>query len=90
MSDTRFQRRVKVIVPVLSVAVMCAFALIAYTFYSSHQQACQSRTTTLNVLRDVIVTATTPAPGDDLTVGQRARMVSFRTAVLARIDKARC
>lgn len=90
MSDSQFTRRVKIIVPALSVAVVAAFALAGWSFYSSHQQACQSRTTTLNVLRDVIVIATTPPPNDQLTAAENRRLEQFRATVFARIDRARC
>lgn len=90
MPDTKFRRRVKIIVPVLSMAVVASFCLAAWSFYSSVEQACSSRNQTLNVLSDVVDIAIAPQPGTHLTKERARRVEAFRTAVQARIDKARC
>jgi hypothetical protein len=84
------KRHTQVFVAALSVAVVAAFALAAWSFASSHSQSCHSRNTTLNVLRDVIVIATTPPPNDQLTPDQRRRLDRFKSTVFARINNARC
>lgn len=90
MPDTKFRTRVKVIVPVLSVAVALSFALASWSFYSSFSQACLSRNQTLTVLSDVVDLATTPPAGEKLPREQLMRMAAFRAAVQARIRRARC
>lgn len=90
MPDQQFRRRVKVIVPVLSLAVAASFALASWSFYSSFNQACSSRNQTLNVLSDVVDIATAPAPGERVTRRQALRVAAFRAAVQARIQQARC
>ena len=84
------KRHTQVFVAALSVAVVAAFALAAWSFGSSHSQSCSSRDTTLDVLRDVIVIASTPPPNDELTAKQRLRLEQFKSTVFARINNARC
>lgn len=74
----------------MSVALAASFALIGWAWWSSHQQACESRTTTLNVIRDVILIATTPTPGEHVSAEEIRRALAFRKTVLARVDSARC
>lgn len=90
MPERAFVRRVKVIVPVLSVAIMLAFALIAYTFISSHNQACQSRGKILDAVRDIVVLATMPDPGTPRSAAENRRVLAFRIAVITRLNSARC
>lgn len=90
MPDTKFRRRISIIVPILSLAIVCAFALSAWSFYASHQQACRSRNATLTVLRDTVLLATTDDPTRPADVETRRRALAFRAAVFARISKARC
>lgn len=90
MQGTKFSRQLTLVMPALSVAVIAAFALAAWSFSASHQQACKSRATTLNVIHDVLVIATTPRPGQTLTPERKRDLAEFRKAVFARIDNARC
>jgi hypothetical protein len=90
MPDNQFRRRVKVIVPILSLAVIAAFCLAGWSFYMTYQQACSSRNQTLNVLSDVVDIAVRPGPGERQTVAQERRAAAFRAAVRARIQQARC
>lgn len=89
-ADSTFVRHVKIVVPVLSVALLAAFLLASWSFYNSHRQVCQGRTVTLDVLRDVVVIATTPSAAQHLSQEQEQRRQAFRAAVFARIDQARC
>jgi hypothetical protein len=90
MQESKFSRRIGVIVPALSAAVVAAFALAAWSFYASHQQACQSRNATLTVIHDILVIATTPAASDRITPDQRDRLDAFRSSAFDRINDARC
>jgi hypothetical protein len=90
MPETLFRRRLKFILPALCIAVVGSFALAAWSLAASHQQACASRSTTLNVIRDVVVLATKPRTGQKLTAERRREVVQFRNSVFARIAKARC
>ena len=74
----------------LCFAAVAAFALSAWSLYSSHQQACASRNASLAVLHDVVVIATTPAPGHPPTSDQRQQIARFRAAVFSRIGSAHC
>jgi hypothetical protein len=74
----------------LSLAVVLAFGLSAWSLYSSHQQACNARNTSLNVLRDVVVIATTPPSGQKVTADEQAEISSLRHQVDVRINAARC
>ena len=90
MPEARFRRRLKIVVPVLSVAVFSAFVIATWAFYTSFQQACLSRNQTLNVLSDIVDIATAPAPGEQVTHQRAVRVAAFRAAVRARIQEARC
>jgi len=90
VTDSKETIRLKVIVPVLSLALAAAFGLIGWAWWSSHQQACRSRNQTLNVLRDVIVIATTPDRKQHPSAEQIREINAFRAAAIGRIDKARC
>lgn len=90
MPDSVFRRRVKVIVPLLSAAVVASFCLAAWSFYSSFEQACLSRNQTLRVLSDVVDLATAPSPGVKRTHAEALRVAAFRAAVQARLARARC
>jgi len=90
MPESRYARRIKVVVPLMSAAIVASFVLIGWSWYSSHQQACESRATTLNVMRDVILIATTPDSNHPLTPEQLRQVLVFRAAAFHRIDGARC
>jgi hypothetical protein len=73
-----------------SLVVILAFGLVFYSFYTAHQNGCDARNTSLNVLRDVIVIASTPDRHQKITSQQISRIAAFRAATFARIDQARC
>lgn len=76
---------------VLSLALVAAFSVAAWSFYSGHRDACQARNTTLNVLRDILVSArdqTDASP--NIPIEQKQRSDRFLNESLERIDKARC
>ncbi len=84
------RRRAKMLVPLLCVLLIGAFVLASWSFYNAHVQACDARNTSLDVLRDVVAIAATPAPGAPLTQEQEAHRLAFLAAVKTRIDQARC
>ena len=90
MPDARFRRRMGIAVPIMCAAIVASFALIGWSWYRSHEQACESRTTSLNVLRDVILIATTPDGRHPVSEEQMRQALAFRAAAFRRIDSARC
>lgn len=70
--------------------VIAAFLVISWSFYNGHQQSCEARGTTLNVLRNVIVTARQVNLNRHLTPEQKRVADRFYRTVFARIDNARC
>ncbi len=78
----------------LSVLMVCAFALAAWSFSTGHKNACSARDASLDVLRDILIKTEPsrlqlrPLP-TDLTTQERAA-VAFYAYSFGRINKARC
>lgn len=84
------RRRLVAFATVAAVLMVAAFALAGWSFWTGHQAGCQSRNSTLNVLRDVIASAQKQPSRRHLTKAERKRRHQFYVDVYARINKARC
>lgn len=69
----------------LSVLVICAFALSAWSFKNGHRNACKSRDVTLDVVAGILTTAREQGEQPE-----SARTKAFYDAAAVRISAARC
>lgn len=83
MAEQPFRRRMQALISLLSLLVVVAFTIAAWSFYSGHRDACQSRNATLNVLHDILADALASSPPN-------AAASRFYTTEFTRIAKARC
>lgn len=86
MTDKTFR------VAVLLMILLLCGALVVQALVGRSRRAdiCRGQNSTLAVLHDVILIATTPPKGKTLTADQVASITRFQTQVFARISAARC
>lgn len=71
--------------------VAFSFALTGYSFYANHRNSCDARDVTLNVLRDILVTAQTQTEASrTYTRAEKLRSDAFFSHTLSEIQKAEC
>jgi predicted negative regulator of RcsB-dependent stress response len=91
MPESKIARQLFFVMPVLSVLVIASFALAAWSFWSSHEQACEARDASLNVMHDVLRAAQVQTDANPLIAAASKRQSDeFVTRALARINQARC
>lgn len=75
----------------LSAVLLAAFTLASWSFSNARREACRSRASTLQVLRDIIVLARDQSVRNPrLTPEQRNDARAFYRSALQRIDQSRC
>jgi uncharacterized membrane protein HdeD (DUF308 family) len=83
-------RRLVIVAVILSLLLIASFVVSTWSFYSTHQQNCQARNTTLGVIASVVALATKPAAGEQLTVAQKQARHKFTVSVATLIKQSRC
>lgn len=75
----------------LSLLLVGSFGIAAWSFVNGHRSACRSRDTTLDVMRDILVSAEAQTDGNPkVTREQKRASDEFVNESLARINRARC
>lgn len=78
-------RRAPKLAAVAALAMIVAFSVAAFSFWSGHKNGCVGRDKTLNVLHDLLKDAEAGQ-----TVAERKHSHSFFVKEFARIAAARC
>lgn len=83
--------KLAIVTIVLSILLIASFAFAAVSFAHGHHSACQARDTTLDVMRDILVSAAAQTDGNPKVSREQKRASDqFVSQSLARINKARC
>ncbi len=91
MPEQRFKRQVQVIIPLLSAAVIAAFALAAWSFRAGHNASCAARNASLDVISGLLVLAQDQTDNDpDRTVTQKQASDAYVAAALDYLNSQRC
>lgn len=87
----KLQKRLLVVTVVMSILMIGAFSVAAWSFANAHHSSCQARNTSLDVTHDILkFTEPTDAALAKLPVKQRREIAAFYDFAFKRIQDARC
>lgn len=84
-------KRARWLVPILMVVAVCAFVLGIWAVLSARHATCSSRDATGDLMRDIVIIASTPGgTSRDFTLDQLEKRNPRIKVIVNRIDQIRC